>query len=352
MKRFLWLLLVCNVVHAQTYNSIQFGGDLAGSTNTTQTVANGSITLAKQANLAASSIECNTSTSSATPAACNPLAVANLMQATIAVYAAVIANVSSLSGNVTVTTPTGNSTTNPGEALLLTAQTTASQNGIWIAQSGTWTRPANFPSGFVIAENCNLEVFEYRAGTRWTLTNVTGSAGTSVRIDTDSQTWNVTYAQATPSNAGEVKTTNNTQGQLVARVYGAPSTIGTCYASQDANGTLIGADQFTNLGVGGYCIMEEISTGHIMFDTSPSGSTSVNHGTLDTNASDNAGAITGLSAATSVTVTFGSAFTHVPYCTANDSASTAVGVTSIGTGNASVTFGMTALTGSLYYNCF
>jgi hypothetical protein len=36
-----------------------------------------------------------------------------------------------------------------GDRVLLTAQSTASQNGVWVAASGAWTRPADFAHGTV-----------------------------------------------------------------------------------------------------------------------------------------------------------------------------------------------------------
>lgn len=52
------------------------------------------------------------------------------------------ANVSSLSGTTTID---GVALT-AGQLVLLTAQTTASQNGPWIVQSSTWTRPSWYPA--------------------------------------------------------------------------------------------------------------------------------------------------------------------------------------------------------------
>jgi len=53
------------------------------------------------------------------------------------------ANIASLSG-----TPNIDSiATTAGDRVLLTAQSTASQNGIWVVAAGAWSRPADFPTG-------------------------------------------------------------------------------------------------------------------------------------------------------------------------------------------------------------
>ena len=76
-------------------------------------------------------------------------------------------------------------------------------------------------------------------------------------------------------------------------------------------------------------------------------------GTITTGSTSNKGSITGLSAATSVTITFAAnaALSTAPSCTATGSvALVSPSISSIST--TTVTFAMTAFTGTLYYNCF
>jgi hypothetical protein len=73
-------------------------------------------------------------------------------------------------------------------------------------------------------------------------------------------------------------------------------------------------------------------------------------GTLTTGSGDNKGSITGISSATACTITFAVPLTAAPSCVASDSAATSIGISAISTG--AVTFSMTSLTGSLYYQCF
>lgn len=54
-------------------------------------------------------------------------------------------NVASLSGLLVI----DGYQTVAGDRVLLTAQSTASQNGVWVAASGAWTRPADFAHGTV-----------------------------------------------------------------------------------------------------------------------------------------------------------------------------------------------------------
>lgn len=53
------------------------------------------------------------------------------------------ANVASLSGTPNIDSVA----TVVGDRVLLTAQTTASQNGLWVVAAGAWSRPADFPTG-------------------------------------------------------------------------------------------------------------------------------------------------------------------------------------------------------------
>lgn len=67
------------------------------------------------------------------------------------------------------------------ERVLLTGQTTSSQNGLWAAQSSTWTRPTDFASGASVSD---ATIFVDTGASIWGLI---GAA--SVTIDTTAQTW-------------------------------------------------------------------------------------------------------------------------------------------------------------------
>jgi hypothetical protein len=72
-----------------------------------------------------------------------------------------------------------------GDRILLTGQSTASQNGPWIAASGAWSRPNDFPSGGSIGPRLVYVVGgTLNANTLWSMTNLA-----DVTIDTSSITW-------------------------------------------------------------------------------------------------------------------------------------------------------------------
>jgi hypothetical protein len=102
-------------------------------------------------------------------------------------------NVSSLS---TSTTTVDGYTLANGDLVLLTAQSTASQNGMWsVPSSGAWTRPTEFATGTVIKGRTVLVMKgTVYANTQWALD--TPTAG--ITIDTTPQSWapafNGTYA--------------------------------------------------------------------------------------------------------------------------------------------------------------
>ena len=72
-------------------------------------------------------------------------------------------------------------------------------------------------------------------------------------------------------------------------------------------------------------------------------------GTAAASSTDNKGQITGITAATACTITFGSTMPTAPACSFSTSTGIAVGISAIST--AAVTTSMAALTGSLYYIC-
>lgn len=109
-------------------------------------------------------------------------------------------------------TPTidGFATTANVSLVLDTAQSTASQNGPWIVQTGAWTRPAWYPTGGTTQVNGYSTVIVRQGtlyiGSRWKQTNAA-----AITIDTTSTTWvvlpqalnvnTVTAASLLPSTA-------------------------------------------------------------------------------------------------------------------------------------------------------
>jgi hypothetical protein len=110
-----------------------------------------------------------------------------------------VSNVSSLT---TSTTTIDSYSLASGDLVLLTAQSTGSQNGLWtVPASGAWTRPTEFASGATIKGRTVLVMNGTTyANTQWALD--TPTAG--ITIDTTSQSWkslsvaNGTYAPIAP----------------------------------------------------------------------------------------------------------------------------------------------------------
>lgn len=99
-----------------------------------------------------------------------------------AVKALSATNIASLSGATTI----DGVAVGAGSRVLLVGQTTQSQNGIWLVQSGSWTRPTDFSTG---SGEAGAAVF-IQAGTSyaeqgWTCTSVPGSDV----VDTSNLTW-------------------------------------------------------------------------------------------------------------------------------------------------------------------
>ena len=95
------------------------------------------------------------------------------------------------------------------DRVLLVGQTTESENGVWLAQSGAWTRPADFDTGDTPADGTRVFVVygDSYHGNSWRL--LTSGA----EIDTDPQEWTQTGA----AGSGEISTGDNvgTEGEGV-----------------------------------------------------------------------------------------------------------------------------------------
>lgn len=93
-------------------------------------------------------------------------------------------NVATMSG--TAQTVDGVALSSVGLRVLLAGQTTASQNGIWVIQSGTWTRPIDFATGdHAAAAFVFVQGGTSNADSGWLCTNNTGAD----TIDTFNLTW-------------------------------------------------------------------------------------------------------------------------------------------------------------------
>jgi hypothetical protein len=106
------------------------------------------------------------------------------------------ANQATLSG--TAQTIDGVALNTIGQRVLLTAQTTATQNGLWVVAAGAWTRPADFATGSGAAQSYVLVTGgTLNAGSSYFCTNVTGSDV----VDTANLTW-VLFSQSATVTAG------------------------------------------------------------------------------------------------------------------------------------------------------
>ena len=316
----------------------------AGSAATTITA--NVVTNAKAAQMAGNTIKCNPTSTTANASDCNPL------QATVMQNVGLIAFVSA-TGNLTLSglQTVDGVALSVGNIVFVGFQSTASQDGIYIVATGAWTRAPFFPSGMVLAQNCNIAVFvmegNAQGGHTFQLTTLNSS---SVTIGTSTQAWGDVTAVASLAKAGVVKTTVTGGYQVVPALRFENSYTGEdCASFFDSNGSV--TDNGNASLITGPCVTSD-ANGHWL-PTNAGSPPSVNVGTLDAAATDQAGTITGLTATTSIVLTFGSAWPNVPHCVANNSTGTAVGYTpATPTSTTTYTFTMAALTGSLTYACF
>lgn len=392
----------------------------ASAQDVTGTIANGAVSTAKMAPIGANTVLGNFSGSAGSPQQLNPLAVANMLNATISVTYVATSQVNPLSGSPTIATISGNQTASPGLTILLAAQANSTVNGyvsgasgttatltvssvvgsgfvalnspvtsgsgivansyvsafgtgtggtgtytitclttctnstgqptpeaigigtsttggLWVTQTGAWTRPANFPSGYTIPNDCNLNVVESLSGQVWSLTTTYGVGSTSVIVHTTQEAWTRRFVIATASTVGMVRTTsgNNNVPTTVPAVSpptfpGVGVTTWGCTQFVNAAGDIAGKFDWSQNTIGG-CVMYDGSTGHIVgynengvgvaTNSAPLGvaciGTGCVAGTLDGNASDNRGVLTGVAipAAGTLTLKFATAFNWAPACT-------------------------------------
>lgn len=129
----------------------------------------------------ASSLDLTTAVTTRT----TPADVANILQASASVKTQVArvatSAVASLSGSQSI----DGGLTTIGQLVLLTAQTTSSQNGLWVSASGSWTRATDFATGSAFLKGTIVAV---SAGTTYanTLWQQTAAAGI---VGTNTNTW-------------------------------------------------------------------------------------------------------------------------------------------------------------------
>lgn len=90
------------------------------------------------------------------------------------VEAVAVTNVASLSGTTTI----DGVPLNAGDRVLLTNQTTLTENGIWVVQAGVWTRPADFTNGQDVSSSYvyTSALGSTYANSQWICTSTKGSA--------------------------------------------------------------------------------------------------------------------------------------------------------------------------------
>ena len=143
--------------------------------------------------------------------------LANGLDAKTSAVAVAIANVASLSGPQSIDSVT----LVAGNRVLLTGQTTAKTNGLWVVQTLVWTRPTTFAlassqqGAYVFIEEGTL-----RKGTGWVLT------GTAIVVGTTNQTW-VKFSTTTTTKVtmgGDV-TGTSTASQVVKLLHKVITTL-------------------------------------------------------------------------------------------------------------------------------
>lgn len=181
-----------------------------------------------------------------------------------------------------------------GDIVLLTAQTTGSQNGLWTASASAWTRPAWWASASVVKEGYYFFIAEgttYKE-TKWWLT----TTGT-ITVDTTS----TGFVQDTSGGAYTAGTGLTLTGGAFSVNYGTTST--TAAAGNDAR--ITGALQTSALGTGVQTALG-VAVGS-------AGAPVVNGGALGTPSAGTLSSCSGLPAATGLTGTL--AATNFPALT-------------------------------------
>ena len=298
-------------------------------------------------NIAADSFVGNPTSSGAASQAFNPLQANILEQGGMTALVASTTNIT-LSGAQTI----DGVPVSAGQSVMVDAQSTLSQNGLYTVQSGAWTRLPAFPAGFVLPQYCDISVFIQRGTKSGGLTFRLDTTPGPLTIGTSALGFTVVNLQtATSSRSGIVVVTSTTEPSApVANVTQTPTFAGgqidDCASFSEVTGSI---QDFVAL----FCTYADLNGHPYPFNTGGSPPTT-NHGSVACEAQDNTGCITGLSAVTSLVLTFGGSFTAgEPACALypRSAAPVVTSATYSATGTGSVTFALTAFTGSLYYKC-
>lgn len=101
--------------------------------------------------------------------------------------------------------------TTAGMYVLLTNQSTGSQNGPWVVQSGAWTRPTWYPSGGTVQAFQFITTF-VRFGTSFQGSTWKMTTAGAITIDTTATTWTGTVLAVASGGTGQ---SSYTDGQLL-----------------------------------------------------------------------------------------------------------------------------------------
>lgn len=333
----------------QIYNYFSPGGALSCTSPCTSQNVNlssgasilGNLPLTNLASIANNTIVANASGSAASGSATNPLAIAIMMSAVLAVDVVATTNIT-LSGAQTI------DGVSVGSGQTVLKATNSVDAGIYVSASGAWVRAVNFPTGYVVAQNCDL-IVKIRNGTiNSGLSYFLATSSGTITIGTTSQTWSQVAETASATKLGKVQLAGaNGNAQTVVSSGAGGGNDNDCVSFLTYASGLIDDTGNAFQGAKGGCMVESLTSGFIILDGSkPTASA----GTIDTNSKPNAGRVTGLSGATTLTITFNQTLPYAPFCLAGDSAGTVV--TTSSTTTTTAVFTMTALTGTLTYHCF
>lgn len=132
-----------------------------------------------------------------------------------------VANIASLSGTTTVD---GVSLV-AGNIVLLTAQSTGSQNGPWVIAAGAWTRPGWYTSGNT-AQAFQYMIIPVLSGTTYGGSLYDCTTSGAITIDTTSTTWAIVPLQQYLPLAGGTMAGNIAMGSSKVTGLGTPSASG------------------------------------------------------------------------------------------------------------------------------
>ena len=145
-------------------------------------------------------------------------ALVNGIEPKPSVYSAEVTSNITLSGTQTV----GGVSCAPGKRVLLTTQSTGSENGIWLVASGPWTRPPDSVTGELTTGAHLFVEAGSQAGGEWLLTTAD-----PITVGTTTQTW-VAYRKmqlstATPQPLGVATAGLTGQASDAGHVHALPS---------------------------------------------------------------------------------------------------------------------------------